>query len=244
MTLAALWTRNSTTGVGIIMAGEGKSHSFSDDGHPEGEVYSSVNPAREVGFHKEKCVLRSKVVFAGAPHVGKTSLCQVFQSGGHAFPKSYLMTLGVDFSVKEVQVTSSEETFVEMHVFDTGGQSVYNQRELGCQYVKNASVAVFVYDAGSQQSFLECSKWVAAVRSENSGKPVPGLLVANKMDLRESGRIKVSSEEGQTFARENGLTFFQASALRNEGVDEIFSFIADAFFAKYRESINSITQAL
>ena len=35
--------------------------------------------------------LRCKVVVAGAPTVGKTSLCQMTQSSGSLFPKKYNM---------------------------------------------------------------------------------------------------------------------------------------------------------
>eukprot|EP00512_Aurantiochytrium_limacinum_P013992 CAMPEP_0171572052 /NCGR_PEP_ID=MMETSP0961-20121227/3872_1 /TAXON_ID=87120 /ORGANISM="Aurantiochytrium limacinum, Strain ATCCMYA-1381" /LENGTH=222 /DNA_ID=CAMNT_0012126783 /DNA_START=131 /DNA_END=796 /DNA_ORIENTATION=- len=177
--------------------------------------------------HIQKRVLRCKVLLVGAPHVGKTSLCQVFQNGGQNFPKSYLMTLGVDFSVTDLQAKQHEDTQVEMYIYDTGGQSVFNQRELGGQYWSNASVAVYVYDAGNRNSFLSCSKWLSSVRSENSGRPMPGILVANKVDLRESGRIEVTRETGETFAKDNGLTFLETSALRNSGVTELFQFIAD-----------------
>lgn len=232
--------------------------------------------------HKTLSVLRCKVLFVGGPHVGKTSLCQVFQSAGQNFPKSYLMvrplaspclalftvglqrdfiltervrppsthalshiqTLGVDFTVKEVAVKAGDAArMVEMFVYDTGGQSVFNQRELGGQYWTNASVAVYVYDVGDRESFLSCSKWLSSVRSENAGRPVPGVLVANKTDLREKGRVRVSRDEGKAFAKDNGLTFLETSALRNSGVTELFQFVADAFSAKYDEATASANNA-
>lgn len=131
-----------------------------------------------------------------------------------------------------------------MYIYDTGGQSVFNQRELGGQYWSNASVAVYVYDAGNRNSFLSCSKWLSSVRSENSGRPMPGILVANKVDLRESGRIEVTRETGETFAKDNGLTFLETSALRNSGVTELFQFIADAYAQKYFETVHRICESV
>ena len=43
---------------------------------------------------------------------------------------------------------------------------------------------------------------------------VPGVLVANKIDMKEAGRAVVESAEGQAFAKEMGLTFFETSAVR------------------------------
>ncbi len=186
--------------------------------------------------HQQFTVLRCKLILVGDAHVGKTALAQMFLTTGQNYPKSYLMTLGVEFAVKDIQLKNSNRK-VELFLYDTGGQSVFNQRELGGQYWTNSSVAVYVYDVGSRKSFLSCSKWLAAVRSENSGRPVPGLLVANKTDLRDRGRVEVSHEEGSNFAKENGLTFFETSALRNTGVNELFEFVANAYSAKYDEAI-------
>ena len=43
------------------------------------------------GETSSDCTLRCKVVVAGAPTVGKTSLCQMTQSSGSLFPKKYNM---------------------------------------------------------------------------------------------------------------------------------------------------------
>mmetsp|Transcript_3593 Transcript_3593/g.11095 ORF Transcript_3593/g.11095 Transcript_3593/m.11095 type:complete len:168 (+) Transcript_3593:460-963(+) len=167
----------------------------------------------------------------------------MLQSEGQNYPKSYLMTLGVDFSVKELAVENTNRK-VELFLFDMAGQSVFHHRDLGSQNMQNASVAVIVYDVGSRASFLSCSKWLAAVRNENPGRPLPGIVVANKTDLREKGRIQVSKEEGLEFAQKNGLTFLEASAFRNTGVSELFQFIADAYNSKYDEAIERIRDAL
>ena len=193
--------------------------------------------------HRRLTVLRAKVLVAGDPAVGKTSLLQMFQSGGQAYPKSYLMTCGVDFAVKEQDVSNKDDRKVELFLYDVGGQSVFNQRELGSQHFQNSSVAVVVYDVGSRASFLACSKWLTIIRSESAGKPVPTILVANKTDLVERGRVQVRKEEGEEFAQKNSLTFMETSALRNSGVHELFQFIADAYSTKYDDSIRRAQEA-
>ncbi len=191
--------------------------------------------------HRRVSVLRAKVVLLGDPAVGKTSLVSMLQSAGANFPKSYLMTLGVDLTVKDLSIVKAPDRKVELFLFDLGGQSIFHQAQLSSQHFRNASVAVIVYDAGNRQSFLSCAKWLAAVRSENGGRQVPSILLANKYDLVEKGRIQVSREEGRQFADKNGLTFLEASAMRNQGVTELFQFIADAFSTKYDDAIRRVT---
>jgi transport family protein 27 len=190
--------------------------------------------------HRRITVLRAKVLLVGDPAVGKSALVSMLQSGGSNYPKSYLMTLGVDLQVKDLAVGNKADRKVELLLFDIGGQSIFHQAQLSSQHFRSASVAVIVYDAGNRQSFLSCAKWLSAVRSENNGRVVPGILLANKSDLVDKGRIQVTKEEGRQFASKNGLTFMEASALRNTGVQELFQFIADAYSAKYEDSMHRV----
>ena len=49
----------------------------------------------------------------------------------------------------------------------------------------NTSMMVVVYDVSSRDSFKSCAKWIMGVRATRTGRPIPGVLVANKTDLRE-----------------------------------------------------------
>ena len=52
--------------------------------------------------HVPRLVLRAKVTIVGDQAVGKSALTQKFHSGGHMYPKNYIMTTSVDFCMKEV----------------------------------------------------------------------------------------------------------------------------------------------
>lgn len=67
-----------------------------------------------------------------------------------------------------------------------------------------------VYDVSSHQSFQSVGKWVQAVRSMRPHF-LPGVLVANKMDISRS--MEESVLEGKQFAKENDLDFFEMSAV-------------------------------
>lgn len=105
---------------------------------------------------------------------------------------------------------------------------------------KNVSQVMVVYDVSNRESFTSCAKWLKAVRDLRPTRPIQGaarggagwsvcadgsrrragwapaagVLVANKIDMKDAGRAVVESSEGQAFAKEMGLTFFETSAVR------------------------------
>mmetsp|Transcript_30608 Transcript_30608/g.39252 ORF Transcript_30608/g.39252 Transcript_30608/m.39252 type:complete len:217 (+) Transcript_30608:140-790(+) len=184
--------------------------------------------------HKPLLMLRCKVVIVGDACVGKTALVQMFHSGGHTFPKNYIMTIGVDFNVKQVNIPEDNGA-VELYLFDCAGQSIFNQREVNAKMYENASFVVVVYDVSNRESFRSCAKWLQGVRATRQSTQIPGVLIANKADLREGGinaRADVSREEGEQWAKDANLEYFEVSASQNLNVDAPFNFIAKQFFFK------------
>ena len=68
-----------------------------------------------------------------------------------------------------------------------------------------------VYDVTKEDSFASCAKWIQGVRKGREDR-LPGVLVANKIDLEE--RRVVDEQRGRDFAKENGLVYFETSALQ------------------------------
>lgn len=155
------------------------------------------------------------------------------------------------------------------------------------------SAAIVVYDVSDRDSFNACTKWLAraqavrrtthpigaftptarlAGRARSSccpTRPRAGVLIANKVDLREAGRAVVTTEEGMELARANGLEYFETAAVRwrmnasvfrprcpltprvhnapptviqasGTDVDAPFHFVADAFSRKYSERVRAV----
>ena len=99
-----------------------------------------------------------------------------------------------------------------------------------------------VYDVSDRESFQSFGKWLKSVRSSGSGSQssLPGLLVANKVDLREGGinsRAEVDSQEGLAFAQANGLEYFECSASTGKEVDLPFHFIASQFHQRHEDTM-------
>ena len=85
---------------------------------------------------------------------------------------------------------------------------------------------------------------VKSQRPQNA-PPLPGVLIANKIDLRSDepdAPAVVSTEEGATLAKNEGLDFFETSAAQQTDVDMPFHFIAHQFHKKYQETVKKSEQ--
>ena len=193
--------------------------------------------------HRPINMLRCKVVVVGEACVGKTALIQCFHSENTNYPKNYVMTSWVDFCVKEVKIPDTDVA-VELYLYDTAGQSIFNQSESDTSYFEHANFVMAVYDVSNKESFDAIQTWLSKARSRRP--QLPGVLVANKIDLRgEPGlewesRAVISREQGLEMARANGLEYFETSAQTQTENLTPFQFIADQFHKKYADTVNTV----
>ena len=160
-----------------------------------------------------------KIAVVGEATTGKTAWTQMVHSGGVTFPKNYMMTMGADICIKEVQVDMN--TTVEFFLFDNMVPS----------YVEGISAFVLFYDVSNKTTLETCKKWIPLCREEN--KNLPGLLVANKIDLMD--KAELTDSQGESFARNQNLTFFKSSALRGVGINEPLEHLAKLYVQQYND---------
>ncbi|CAD5118783.1 DgyrCDS7462 [Dimorphilus gyrociliatus] len=177
-------------------------------------------------------VLRAKCLIVGDSTVGKSAITQVFHSDGTHFPKTYSMTTNIELVTKPVQIPESHDQ-VEMFLFDNAGKEVFCDQVM--KHWSNPSLLMLVYDVTSETSFSSCSKWLSRVQSIKSHGTVPGVLVANKVDLTE--RRIISTKEGEEFANNNKLDYFEVSAKSMENVEQPFIHLCKRYYELYREKI-------
>ncbi|DAZ98070.1 TPA: hypothetical protein N0F65_001945, partial [Lagenidium giganteum] len=171
----------------------------------------------------------------GDATVGKTALLQVLKSSGHEYPKNYVMTSGVELCIKSIPIPDTQ-VVVELFLFDCAGQSIFNQREFGQLHYKGASAVMVVYDINNRESFKSVAKWYQDVTSVAMNRNIPGVLVANKTDLRENNRDAISTKDGEDMADKGDMKYFECSAQQNTGIDAPFTHIADWFYKKYQSA--------
>ena len=74
-------------------------------------------------------------------------------------------------------------------------------------------------DMNRRDTFNHLTRWLEEVR-QNGNPDMTIMLIGNKCDL--DARRQVSTEEGDRFAKENGLIFMETSAKTAMNVNDIF----------------------
>jgi len=170
--------------------------------------------------------IRRKLVVVGDGACGKTSLLSVFAMG--EFPKQYEPTVFENY-VAEIRLDGKP---VQLALWDTAGQEEY-ERLRPLSYSKS-HVILIAFSIDTPDSLDNVTvKWNEEVRSI-CGSSIPVILVGCKRDLRDDAGANagasstteqqfVQTRQGQLVAQEIGArTYKECSALRNEGVDDVF----------------------
>ena len=151
-----------------------------------------------------------KIMNLGNHEVGKT--CFILRFTENKFEKSYLSTAGIDYKVKIVTI---KEKQYSLCFYDTAGQEKY--RSITLNVIKDAQGIIVMYDVTDTKSFESIPNWIQSIK-DKKGSAFPMILVGNKIDL-ESER-KITKEQGEKFAKDNGLDFLEISNQNGTNVQE------------------------
>ncbi len=159
-----------------------------------------------------------KVVICGDAGCGKTST--VLRFTDRAFRRTYIPTIGVNVSKKEVLV---DDKMVFLMLWDIAGQQKFSY--IRGQFYQGAQATIILYDITRAETFNDIRHWHEDIKSTigDRGSSI-GLLCGNKKDLEHAR--KVTAEDAQNLATELNLQYFETSALTGENIDEIFYTIA------------------
>lgn len=153
-----------------------------------------------------------KYIIIGDSAVGKSNL--LLRYVDNKFNENHVLTLGVEFAAKNLQI---EDQIFRMQIWDTAGQE--NFRSITRSFYKNSACVIIVYDITGRETFTNVKTWIKDCM-QTCSKNVFMVLVGNKVD-DESNR-QVSTKEGEQFANEHGMTFFETSAKTGLKVQDIF----------------------
>mmetsp|Transcript_18995 Transcript_18995/g.61194 ORF Transcript_18995/g.61194 Transcript_18995/m.61194 type:complete len:162 (-) Transcript_18995:831-1316(-) len=115
-----------------------------------------------------------------------------------------------------------ESATVKFEIWDTAGQERY--RSLAPMYYRGAAAAIVVYDITNKESFNGAKSWVKELQRRGDPNVVIA-LAGNKADLQTKRRV--STEEAQEYAEENGILHMETSAKNATNVKDLFQEIAD-----------------
>ncbi len=176
---------------------------------------------------------RIKLILVGDESVGKTSIITQFSE--KQFTNEYIPTIGSDKIIKEIEIKGEK---LKVEIWDTVGQEQY--RTVNKIFIKNAQIALIVYDITNKDSFNHLNFWLQEINDNNSKKVICCVL-SNKTDLYENQVVE--SEEGKNFAAEKKMKFFETSAKDYESIENVFFEICEDYLVqkkreeKHKENI-------
>jgi small GTP-binding protein len=154
-----------------------------------------------------------KVMLIGDGNVGKTSLARQYCE--HKFEDSRILTIGVDFQIKQVELPDG---WVKLSIWDVAGQPRFQVvRE---SFYRGSAAAALVFDLSAPETFDHLEGWLQEIR-----QVVPQIrimLVGNKRDIEHQSRVNLAA-----FLQKEALVpYVETSAKTGEGVDEMFNLLA------------------
>jgi small GTP-binding protein len=157
--------------------------------------------------------MKLKIILAGNPAVGKTSLIHRFVK--NRFAANYKLTFDVDIYTKDVELKSGK--IADLSIWDIGGQERFEF--VRPSFYRGASGALLVFDLTRDLTFLDSKKWLTEIR-QFAGRDLPFVLIGNKADLTEL--ISVDKDEVRTFAESEESIYIETSAKTGVNVNDAF----------------------
>ena len=154
-----------------------------------------------------------KLIFIFAIDVGKSNILSRFIMG--RFNPEHEITIGCEFMSKNIKINDRD---IRIQIWDTAGQETY--RSITRTYYKSSTCAFIIYDITDRKSFSNITSWLNECK-EMCYKDILICLVGNKTDLEE--KRAVQRAEGEKFAEDNGLLFFETSAKNGQNIEEMFN---------------------
>ncbi len=172
-----------------------------------------------------------KYIIIGDTGVGKS--CLLLQFTDKRFRTQHDLTIGVEFGARPVEINGQ---VIKLQIWDTAGQESF--KSITRSYYKGAAGALLVYDITRRDTFNHISTWLDEVR-QNGNSEMVIILIGNKCDLDQ--KRQVSKEEGERFAKENGLIFMETSAKTAENVEEAFLETSKSIYENIQQGVYDLS---
>ncbi|KAL5101958.1 hypothetical protein RYX36_006285, partial [Vicia faba] len=156
-----------------------------------------------------------KIVLIGDSGVGKSNILSRFTR--NEFCLESKSTIGVEFATRTLQV---EGKTVKAQIWDTAGQERY--RAITSAYYRGAVGALLVFDITKRQTFENVLRWLRELR-DHADSNIVIMLAGNKSDLNHLR--SVSTEDAESLAEKERLSFLETSALEALNVEKAFQTI-------------------
>ena len=174
----------------------------------------------------ENEITKYNISILGEKAVGKTSLVSVFL--GQGFNEDQISTVGID-AVANVAIFDGTKYLFK--IYDTAGQDRYDT--IASSTIKLSDGFILVYSVDNIESLKKISKWLVSIENKVNRDEKIIILVGNKID---TNKREITEEEGQKFAKENNMKYFETSAKTNSGVKDAFNYIYKEIYELNKKS--------
>ena len=178
----------------------------------QGEIDVSASAYNESSYDE-----KIKIMVIGETRVGKTALIKKYTK--NTFGGVYLTTVGIDFQEKIINV---DDKSVKLQIWDTAGQERF--RNIAKNYFHTSDGFLIVYDISCKDSFEKLDFWLEQIKL-NAPEHTKSIIAGNKCDLEE--KREVNKSDGEAFAKEQNINFYETSAKEGTNVNEVFQILAN-----------------
>lgn len=173
--------------------------------------------------------ISAKIVLIGENAVGKTSIRR--QYNGLGFRTAHLMTIGTEFSQKEVVMENEK---LDFHIWDIASDLNYETLRRQ-KYLRKTDGAMIVFDVTRYETFFRLTYWLNELFEANPRSRMPILFVGNKTDLsrdrvipEEEVRKFVNKIKEDSNMKTSWVGYIETSAKTANNIKESFHLLADA----------------
>ncbi len=143
------------------------------------------------------------------------------------------MTIGSNFSTKQVELEEYPNYIVKLQLWDLAGQKHFSF--VRPPFYRGATAIVYVFDLTRRSSFQSILDWKDEVEKV-IGDGKPSILVGNKIDLAEQGNREVGEGDGEALKEElKAIAYYEASAKQAIKVEPVFKKITMAILERTKK---------
>ena len=161
-----------------------------------------------------------KIVILDITSSGKTSLINRYIN--NEYDDKVESTFSPSILEKDLTLNNRKE--IKLQLLDTIGRERFIS--VNKIFIKGAKGLIFLYDISKRRSLDDAKYYFYNIKQEISDDVVI-VLVGNHLDIdyendEDYGHREITREEGQNFANENNLLFYEVSAKNWTNVNEFF----------------------
>ena len=160
------------------------------------------------------------LILLGDSGVGKSNFMSRYSK--NSFNLVHMATIGMEQTIKTLKING--KNFYHLTLWDTSGQERF--RSLPRKYYRNADGILLLFDIGNKDSFENIKSWMKDITDNLGEKKENNIIIyllANKIDLFNTEKEKITKEEKEELAYKLGVKCYDISCKWNLNIDEVMA---------------------